>query len=163
MSTPDFTISILVDQTPQQVFDAATDPRAWWSMEIEGSTNRLNDVFLYHYKNVHLCKLKVVELVPGQKAVWLVLENYFDFIEDKSEWIGTKIIFQVSEQGGKTQLTFTHQGLVPQYECYKICFDAWTNYIKNSLYQLITTGKGHPNEKEDGFNSALLKKWQLQE
>jgi len=50
---------------------------------------------------------------------------------------------------------------VPAYECYKICFDAWTNYIQNSLRNLITTGKGQPNPKEGGFNDALLKKWEI--
>jgi len=35
-----------------------------------------------------------------------------------------------------------------QYECYEICQDAWTNYIQNSLSDLITTGKGQPNAKE---------------
>jgi len=36
-------------------------------------------------------------------------------------------------------------GLVPEYECYDICQNAWTNYIQNSLRNLIVTGKGQPN------------------
>ncbi|MGI8951554.1 MAG: hypothetical protein ACR2FN_08215 [Chitinophagaceae bacterium] len=40
---------------------------------------------------------------------------------------------------------FTHAGLTPQYECYDICRDSWSNYIQNSLRSLITTGKGQPN------------------
>jgi hypothetical protein len=41
--------------------------------------------------------------------------------------------------------------------------DAWTNYIKNSLRSLITTGKGQPNPKEgDGFNAEIVKKWKLE-
>ena len=42
----------------------------------------------------------------------------------------------------------THQGLVPEYECFEICRDAWTSYIQNSLRNLIVTGKGQPNGKE---------------
>jgi hypothetical protein len=96
-------------------------------------------------KDVHSCKMKLIEVIPRKKVVWLVLDNYFKFTKDKSEWIGTKIIFEIAEKDNKTQLQFTHQGLVPQYECYDICRDAWTSYIQNSLRSLISTGKGQPN------------------
>jgi hypothetical protein len=147
MTTPDFTTTILVDQTPKQVFDAINNVRGWWSEEIEGGTNKLNDEFKYHYEDVHSCKMKIIELVPNEKVVWHVLDNYFKFTKDKSEWKDTKIIFEISQHDNKTQLRFTHLGLVPQYECYEICRDAWTNYIHNSLRNLITTGKGQPNGK----------------
>jgi hypothetical protein len=89
--------------------------------------------------------MKLTEVIPGKKVVWLVLDNYFKFTKDKSEWIGTKIIFDISEQDNKTQIHFIHQGLVPAYECYDICRDAWTQYIQESLFSLISTGKGQPN------------------
>ncbi len=145
MTTPDFTTTILVDQTPKQVFDAINDVRGWWSEEIEGGTDKLNDEFTYHYEDVHNCKMKLIEVTPGKKVVWLVLDNYFKFTKDKSEWKGTKIIFEIFEKDSKTQLRFTHLGLVPEYECFGICRDAWTNYIQNSLRSLITTGEGQPN------------------
>lgn len=148
MSTPDFTTTLLVDQSPKQVFDAINNPRGWWSEEIEGPTDKLNEVFNYHFHDIHICKIKVIELVSGQKVVWQVLENYFKFTTDKTEWVDTKISFEISKQGGKTQIKFTHHGLVPAYECYDICYDAWTTYIQNSLRNLITTGKGTPNGKE---------------
>ena len=68
MKTQDFTTTILVDQTPQQVFDAINNVRGWWSEEIEGGTDKLNDVFKYHFENVHRCQIKVIELVPGKKV-----------------------------------------------------------------------------------------------
>jgi hypothetical protein len=36
--------------------------------------------------------------------------------------------------------------LVPQFECYDSCSDAWGGYVKGSLRSLITKGKGWPNE-----------------
>jgi uncharacterized protein YndB with AHSA1/START domain len=147
MSTADFTTTILVDQTPQQVFTAINNPRGWWSEEIEGPTSALHDVFNYHFEDVHRCTMKLTQVVPNKKVVWLVLDNYFKFTKDKTEWKGTTIVFDITEQDGKTQLRFTHQGLVPQYECYEICRGAWTTYIQKSLYNLITTGKGEPNGK----------------
>src|SRR4249919_1715137 len=117
MTTSNFTTTILVDQTPEEVFNAINNVRGWWSEEIEGSTGKLNDEFNYHYEDVHRCKMKIIEFIPKEKVVWLVLDNYFKFTKDESEWTGTKIIFDISEKDGKTQLQFTHQGLVPQYEC----------------------------------------------
>ena len=148
MNNSSFTTSFLVDHSPEEVFNAINNPRAWWSAEIEGGTEKLNDEFDYHFQDVHSSKIKLIEVVPDKKVVWLVLENYFKFTKDKSEWINTKVIFEISKQGGKTQLLFTHLGLVPQYECYDICRDAWSDYIKNSLRDLIVKGKGKPNPKE---------------
>ncbi|MCV9928854.1 SRPBCC domain-containing protein [Flavobacterium sp. LS1R49] len=149
MDNQDFTTIILVDQNPKEVFDAINNVRGWWSEEIEGDTNKLGDVFTYHYKDVHICKAKLIEVVPNKRVVWDVLENYFSFTEDKSEWIGTQVIFEIHTKGNKTEIRFTHHGLVPDYECYDICFNAWTNYINSSLYNLITTGKGTPNPKDE--------------
>ena len=159
MKTSDFTTTILVDQTPEVAFNAINNPRGWWSEDIEGGTEKLNDEFDYHYEDVHYCHMKLIEVIPNQKVVWLVMDNHFNFTKDKTEWVGTKIIFEISEKDGKTQIKFTHEGLVPAYECYDICHDAWTNYIKESLHDLIMTGKGQPNPKggKNTHQEALTK------
>jgi len=149
MTTSDFTATILVDQTPKEAFNAINNPRGWWSEEIEGGTSKLNDVFTYRVKDIHQCTMKLIEVVPANKVVWLVLDNYFNFTEDKTEWTGTKIEFEISEKDNQTQVHFTHYGLVPSYECYDVCVEGWSGYIKDSLRNLITTGKGQPNPKED--------------
>lgn len=145
MATQDFTTTILVDQTPEQAFNAINNVRGWWSEEIEGRTDKLNEEFNYHYEDLHKCRIKIIELVPAKKVVWLVLDNYFSFTKDKSEWKDTKIIFEIAQKDNKTGIRFTHQGLVPEYECYEACRDGWTTYIQTSLRNLISTGKGKPN------------------
>lgn len=145
MSATDFTTTIQVDQSPEEVFDAVTNVRGWWSEEIEGDTAQLNDVFDYHYEDIHRCTIKLIEVIENQKIVWLIEKNYFKFTEDKTEWTGTNPTFEILKKDGKTELRFTHFGLNPEYECFEICRDSWTNYIQNSLKKLITTGKGEPN------------------
>lgn len=164
MEASDFSTTFLVSQGPEEVFKAINNVRGWWSEDIEGSTDKHNEEFLYHYKDVHICKMKIVEFVPGKKVVWQVLDNHFNFTKDKSEWKGNKISFEISTRGRQTQLRFTQQGLVPAYECYDVCREAWSNYIGESLRSLITTGKGQPNPKEgEGFNAHMVEKWQLQQ
>ena len=70
MKTKDFTTTILVDRTPEQAFNAINNVRGWWSEEIEGGTDKLNNEFDYHYEDVHRCKMKIIELVPNKKVVW---------------------------------------------------------------------------------------------
>jgi hypothetical protein len=155
MNNQNFTTTIEVDQTPTEVFSAVTNVRGWWSDVIEGGTAKLNDEFTYHYEDLHKCKMKLIEVIPDQKVVWLVEENYFSFTNDKSEWTGTKIIFGITKKGNKTQLTFIHDGLVPEYECYDVCSNAWGSYINESLLSLITTGEGHVSKKKEINEKAL--------
>lgn len=144
-NTTDFTTGITVDQTPEEVFSAVRNVRGWWSEEIVGDTANLDDEFLLKYADVHRCRIKLTEVVPNEKIVWKVLENYFSFTKDTSEWTGDEIIFEITETDGKTKLRFTQKGLRPENECYDVCSNAWGNYVQNSLRSLITTGKGQPN------------------
>src|SRR5215831_6482063 len=148
MTRQSFTTTYSVDQTPQEVFDAINNVRGWWSGEIEGSTDKLGDEFTYRYKDVHYTKQKLVEVIPNEKVVWLVLDAYLNFTEDKAEWKGTKVIFEISKEGSKTEIRFTHQGLVPEFECFDACSNAWGFYINDSLRSLITKGKASRIVKE---------------
>lgn len=163
MQSHDFTTTFLVDQTPQEVFNAITNFRGWWSEDIEGRTDKLNEVFIYRYKDVHWCKLMLIEKLQGEKLVYHVLDNQFSvFTKDKTEWINTKLLFNISAEGNKTRVKFTHVGLVPEYECFEVCNVAWSTFINKSLFSLITTGEGEPTPKgEDGINADLLRERNL--
>src|SRR5690349_2735852 len=124
MTTTDFTTTLLVDQTPAEAFAAINNVRGWWSGEIEGGTDKLNDEFNYRYEDAHRCVMKLIEVVPNKKVVWLVKENYFKFTQDTTEWTNTKIIFEISAVGDKTQIRLTHEGLNSEYECFDICSNA---------------------------------------
>ena len=143
-----FTTTFLVEQSPEEVFDAVNNVRGWWSGNIEGSTDKLGAEWTYRYKDMHRSKQKITELVPGKKIVWHVLDSYLSFVKDKTEWNGTDVVFEISKKDGKTQLKFTHAGLVPDFECYDDCSNAWGGYINGSLRNLIIKGKGRPNKKE---------------
>ena len=143
MKTSDFTTTILVDQTPEEAFNAINNVCGWWTGEpgIEGTTDKLNDEFTYDYKPYHHSRQKITELIPGKKVVWLVTDSNLSFVEDKNEWTGTKIIFDIATKGDKTEVRFTHMGLVPAVECYDGCSNAWGGYISSSLCDLIAKAK----------------------
>lgn len=160
-SSKNFTTTSTVNKNISDAFNSIKNFRGWWSEEIEGYTDKLGETFFYHYKDVHLCKIKLIEMVEDKQLVYLVIENEFNFTKDKTEWMNTKLIFDVSTEGSNTKIVFTHEGLVPAYECYNVCHDAWTSYIQGSLKNYIETGIGKPNGKEGGLNAELVEKWGL--
>jgi len=139
---------LIVDQSPQEVFDAINDVRGWWSGEIDGRTDELGAEFTYRYKNMHRSTQKITELVPGKRVVWEISNAQLNFVKDRNEWNGTRIVFEIARKAGKTELRFTHVGLVQAFQCYGDCSGAWGFYINDSLRKLITTGKGEPNAEE---------------
>jgi len=73
----------------------------------------------------------------------------------RPEWNGTKITFEIAKNGDKTEVRFTHVGLVPEHACFNACSNAWGSYINGSLPSLITTGNGQPNRKEQGMGKTI--------
>ena len=151
MKGTDFTTTLLVDQPPEQVFDAVNNVRGWWSGQIDGRTDQFGAEFTYRYENLHRSTQRITEFVSGRKVVWHVVDSCIDFVNDKTEWNGTDIIFVITRKGNKTELRFTHAGLVPAVECYGKCVGAWSFYIDDSLRDLITTGTGDPIAKDRIF------------
>jgi hypothetical protein len=147
MQNQNFTATLLVGQTPEEVLAAINNIRGWWSEDIEGNTDKLDHEFMYRDKHLR-AKMKITELIPGKKVVWHVLESQMDDVEDGAEWNNTKLIFEITKKDDKTKIQFTHLGLVPQFECYTVCSKAWDFYIKSSLQRLITRGQGEPIKKE---------------
>ena len=143
-----FRTAFLVEQSPEEAFSAITNVRGWWSGQVEGATDRLDAEFTYRYEDVHYSRQRITEFVPNDKVVWQVLDAFLNFTEDPKEWTGTEVVFEVSPQGEQTEVRFTHQGLVPAFECYDKCSSAWSFYINGSLRRLITTGRGEPNATE---------------
>jgi hypothetical protein len=145
MSDQSYSITILVDQSPQEVFAAINNVPDWWSGDIAGGTDKPGDTFTYSVPGIHYSEQTITELIPGTKVVWHVSDANLTFVKDKSEWKGTDIVFEITKQGDKTELRFTHRGLVPDFECHAACSNAWGLLVGGNLFRLITTGKPQPS------------------
>jgi hypothetical protein len=147
MKNKDYSVSITVNATPEEAFNGVNSVTKWWTENLEGSSQNLNDEFTVRFGDVHMSKQKLVEVIPGRKVVWLITDSRLNFVKDKSEWTNMRISFDIAEKDGKTQIIFTQAGLVPEVECFGGCSNAWDHYIKGSLFKLLTEGKGVPELK----------------
>ena len=146
MENKNFMAMIEVSKSPQKVFRNITkDVAKWWGgKDLEGSSVELNDEFIINHPGAHYSKQKLVEVIPNKKIVWLVTEGTLYWLQnDKHEWTNTKMIFEITTKGDKTILHFTHEGLVPEKECFEKCSLGWSMVIKDWLFQYITDGKPH--------------------
>jgi hypothetical protein len=154
MNADDYTTTITVDQTTQQAYDAILDVRGWWGLDVEGPTDRLGEEFIFRGEDKHYSKIRVVAMVPGERVEWLILDNALSYVQDQTEWQGNRIVFEISPVEAGTQVRFTQHGLVPAYECFDVCSNAWTFFITDSLRGLITSGQGQPMPVWPGARTA---------
>ena len=125
------------------VFDCIKEVSRWWNREdFAGNSSKLNDEFVICHPGRHYSKQKLIEVLPNEKIVWLVTDSKLDWLKkDMHEWTNTKMIFEITTKGDQTVLLFTHEGLVPEKECYEMCERGWNMVIKERLFNFITLGQ----------------------
>ena len=76
--------------------------------------------------------MEVIELVPGERVRWRVVDG-------PPEWIGTTIDWRLSRNDGYTIVLFTHEGWAEPVEFLYHCSTKWAVYLL-SLKALVETG-----------------------
>ncbi|MGN6567653.1 MAG: SRPBCC domain-containing protein [Flavipsychrobacter sp.] len=146
MNEQSFTTTVTFEKSPWEIFEHLTRdvPKWWGGKDFKGNSVAVNDEFTIHHPGTHFSRQRVVEIIPDKKVVWLVTESKFDWLErNKEEWTNTKMIFELNSDGYKTTLHFTHEGLVPDLECYDRISEGWDTVIRGWLYQFVNTGESY--------------------
>jgi Activator of Hsp90 ATPase homolog 1-like protein len=143
MDQQNYQSSIAADFTPGDAYEGISRVREWWARNIDGSTEKLNDVFTVHFGETFVV-FKITESIPDEKIAWKVTDCYLPWLKDKTEWTGTTVVFEISALANQTEVTMTHIGLVPGIECYDGCESGWNKYFKGSLFKLLTEHAGVP-------------------
>jgi uncharacterized protein YndB with AHSA1/START domain len=110
----------------------------WWTTDTKGDS-KVGAVLQFRF-HAGGFDMKVLKLEPTKHVLWQVIEG-------PTEWIGTKISFDLKQEGDWTILLFKHQGWKEPVEFMHHCSTKWAVFLL-SLKALLETGKGapHPNE-----------------
>lgn len=143
MKNQHYSATIEVASSPGDVFARINDIPTWWATPafkgtFEGQSTKLNDEFIVRFGDAHYSKQRLIEFIPDKKVVWLVTDSLLGWIKsNKTEWTGTKMIFELTPNGDDAILKFTHEGLFPEQECYSNCVKGWNMLIKENLFNAL--------------------------
>jgi hypothetical protein len=107
---------------------------AWWTTDTQGES-KVGGVLKFRFGNGGF-DMKVLELDPGKHMLWRVVDG-------PAEWIGTKISFDLRQEGDWTIILFKHQGWKEPVEFVHHCSTKWGMFLL-SLKSALETGKGTP-------------------
>jgi len=144
MITQDYRLSISAPVSASDAYNKIARVSEWWAKGFEGSARNSGDVFTVRFGETFV-DFQVTEAVPDSKVVWHVTNSYLPWLQDKTEWNDTDVVFEVSASHGETTVTLTHEGLVPEVECFEGCVQGWNRYFGESLRQFLIDGCGMPN------------------
>ena len=137
----DFHKTITVNAAAEEAMKKISQVNCWWKKDFSGNAGKLNDTFKVPFSEPSFIDFIVSEFSPGEKLVWKVTDCYLPWFKDKKEWNNTEVVFQLSQNKGKTKIDFTHMGLTPEVECYDACEKGWNGHI-NTLEKFINEDKG---------------------
>jgi len=142
MEKNDFNCSFSVNISANEATEKISNIPKWWGVNFTGSAEKQGDKFTITMGGDSFFNFTVAELIPGKRIVWSITDCNMPWYADKKEWANTKLIFDLREDNDETKLTFKHEGLTPEVECYKDCAPGWTHWIKTSLLSYFTKGEG---------------------
>jgi uncharacterized protein YndB with AHSA1/START domain len=119
---------------------------AWWTDNTKGE-NKVGGVLKFRFGERGGFDMQVLELKPSQRVLWQVIDG-------PEEWIGTKVSFDLKQDGEYTIVLFKHQGWKEPVEFMHHCSTKWAIFLL-SLKSLLETAKGapYPNDtKLDNWN-----------
>ncbi len=130
----------------ESVYTALTQEiTQWWTEMLEGNPEAENGTFTVRFGDAVFKTIEVTTLIPNERVVWTVVDSLIDLpaLVNKTEWIGTTIIWDIVPTDTGTSLKLTHIGLTPEIECFAICREGWKQFT-DSLTDHIHDRKGKP-------------------
>lgn len=137
----------------EKVYEALSTPEgvgAWWTTTVEGESKvggALTFRFYAGGSEIGAFEMKVLELAPGKRVSWQVATG-------PEDWIGSKIGFDLKQEGEYAVVLFKHEGWQEASESMHHCSTKWAIFLM-SLKAYLETGTGQPSPhdiKIDNWN-----------
>ncbi len=158
--------SITVTSAPHEIFEAITQRiPEWWSRDFHGEAKNKEDEFTVRFGPTFKT-IRITNVVADKLVEWLCIDQHIEMppgmkpIKNPSEWVGNKIIWEISPNDTGSTLTHSHIGLTPEVECWAVCEQGW-NQTLQSISQLLTTGCGKPFIQLDDEHLTKAKQYHI--
>jgi len=138
----DYKTSIEVDASCERVLAAIANVSGWWAKDFKGSAAKAGDQFTVRFDDTFV-DFEIAH-PTAHESTWMVTNCYLPWQKNKTEWNGTRVIWQVNDTDKGSRIDMTHIGLSPEAECYTQCRSGWNEHIHESLLNFINNGKGEP-------------------
>ena len=134
-----FTTPAAADNAARTITD---ELEHWWSTRIERRANG----FTTRFNNSHA----TFEFELDNTALafsWTCTDAHMimEDVPDAAEWVGTRLIWQITPTETGCAVQLTHQGLGPSLPCYDICTRGWAHFFETSLRDHLNGKSGAPN------------------
>ncbi|HEU4922164.1 MAG TPA: SRPBCC domain-containing protein [Burkholderiales bacterium] len=106
----------------------------WWTTNTQGES-KVGGVLQFRF-GAGGFDMKVLELQPAERVLWKVVDG-------PKEWIGTKVSWELRQEGDHAIVLFKHQGWKEPVEFMHHCSTKWAVFLM-SLKSLVETGRGAP-------------------
>jgi hypothetical protein len=144
MNPQNYQCTISAPIPPAEAFQGICRVGDWWAVNFKGSARAVHDRFTVHFARTTWSLMEIVSCQPDQHIEWLVVDCYLPIFKDPILWKGNRIRWEITRDEVLTRVTMTHVGLVPGVECYEDCRKGWNFYVGESLFRLLTEGRGLP-------------------
>ena len=112
----------------------------WWTTSTQGDS-KVGGTIQFRFsedgRDIGGFVMKVLELQPARRVQWQVVDG-------PAEWVGTKISFDLKQEGDWAVVLFKHQDWKEPVEFMHHCSTKWATFLI-SLKALVETGKGAPS------------------
>lgn len=114
---------------------------AWWTTNTQGES-KVDGTLKFLFSDpagveIGGFAMKVLELHPNKRVLWQVVDG-------PQEWIGTKIDWELKQDGDYVIVLFKHSDWKEPGEFMHHCSTKWAIFLM-SLKSLVETGKGKPS------------------
>ena len=112
---------IPIDASPDKVFAALSTQaglRSWWTVDAKADEKVGGKADFGFDKRAIVFRMKIEKLEPGKSVVW-------SCHGDHPEWNGTKLTWELENDGKGTTVRFNHSGWKAATEFYAICNSTW--------------------------------------
>ena len=133
-TSQDYTISISLETSKQELFSALNENLGKWWGTISNSNFRESGCFTVTFENGYWWTFQILEFTPNEELIWKCVDGEPDF---NKEWIGHILHWKISENEDTTTLDFHQTGLTQNLECYDTCSSTWNRFITKELVDYL--------------------------